>query len=126
MISLALSCKSKAPETSIEPSIPDAFYTFYDQFHQDSAFQMDHIIFPLSGEPAYDSLRSEDFVWEKKDWVMHRPFDDNNGTFDRQWYDVNSVIIEKISDSSGRFTMERRWAKMGGDWALIYYKEMGM
>ena len=98
---------------------------FYDRFHSDSAYQMEHIIFPLAGVPAYDSLRTEDWSWEKEQWVLHRTFDDRGGTFRRNWYNVNSVIIEKISDSSDRFTMERRWVKMGGEWQLIYYKEMG-
>ena len=122
----AFSCKNKGTEIkSVGESIPDDFYAFYDQFHSDSIYQMEHIIFPLEGIPAEEILRGGEWYWKKDDWVIHRPFD-SKGTFKQQWYSVNSIIIEKISDSSGRFTMERRWAKMGTEWNLIYYKEMGI
>ena len=126
LVITAFSCKNKGSETTAtEIAIPDDFYAFYDQFHSDSMYQMQHIIFPLDGIPAEENLRSGDWNWKKDDWVMHRPFD-SKGTFKQQWYSINSIIIEKISDSSGRFTMERRWARMGEEWNLIFYKEMGI
>ncbi|NNF36669.1 MAG: hypothetical protein HKN68_21385 [Saprospiraceae bacterium] len=121
----AFSCKNKSNPEVEGVTIPEDFYPFYDRFHNDSLYQMDHIIFPLTGEPAEETLKGQEWTWPKEDWVMHKPFDDK-GTFKRDWYAINSVIVEKISDSSGRFTMERRWAKMGGEWNLIYYKEMGI
>ena len=125
MMVLAFSCKNTKDHSDQEIVIPDDFVSFYDRFHKDSLFQIDHIIFPLAGVPAYDSLRSNDWTWKLEDWTMHRPFDDKGGVFKRNWYNVNSVIIEKIVDSSGRFSMERRWVKMGQEWTMIYYKEMG-
>ena len=122
----ALTCKKRAEIRNPEPQIPEEFFGFYDQFHQDSVFQLEHILFPLSGIPAEDSLKSDTFTWTRDAWVMHKPFDNLGGTFKQSWYNVNSVIIEKITDGSGRFTMERRWAKMGEEWLMIYYKEMGM
>ena len=121
----AFSCKNKSETLEEEIAIPEDFYSFYDRFHTDSLFQMDHILFPLAGVPAEVELRNEDWTWNRESWMMHHTFDDK-GTFNRNWYAINSVIIEKISDSSGRFTMERRWTKMGSEWTLIYYKEMGM
>jgi hypothetical protein len=122
---VAFSCKNKGNPAEEVSTIPDDFYPFYDRFHSDSLFQMDHIIFPLTGEPAEEALKGHEWTWGREDWVMHHTFDDK-GTFKRDWYAINSVIIEKISDSSGRFTMERRWAKIGDEWSLIYYKEMGI
>ena len=124
LIIAAFSCKNKSDAVQEQVSIPEDFYAFYDQFHNDSTFQMEHIIFPLQGLPAEDSLKSSDWRWNKSSWVIHKPFDPK-GTFKRDWYSINSIIIERISDSSGRFTMERRWAKMGSEWNLIFYKEMG-
>lgn len=127
MFGLVLSCKNKSPDQAVvqEITIPEDFNDFYDRFHSDSIYQMQHIIFPLEGIPAEDSLRSEQFRWTVEDWRLHRPFDDMGGTFTRSLYDINSVIIEKISDQSGAYTMERRWVKMGEEWTMIYYKEMG-
>ncbi len=121
----AFSCKNNPAPKALEVSIPDDFFPFYDMFHSDSTFQMEHIIFPLDGIPAEQGLRGPEWTWDRDEWVLHRPFDDK-GTFKRSWYAINSIIVEKISDSSGRFTMERRWARMGGEWNLIYYKEMGI
>lgn len=123
---LLVSCKRNREGQDNEVIIPEDFIAFYDRFHEDSLFQIEHIIFPLAGVPAYDSLRSDDWVWNQEDWKMHHSFDEGSGAFKRDWYNVNSVVIEKIKDSSGRFTMERRWAKMGKEWTLIYYKEMGI
>jgi hypothetical protein len=46
-------CKPKATVTENEPSeeavpdtLPDDFVEFYDKFHTDSAYQLEHIIFP--------------------------------------------------------------------------------
>ncbi len=121
------SCRNKTPDKDQgrEVSIPMDFYDFYEKFHVDSLYQMQHILFPLEGIPATDSLRNDRFRWTAEEWRLHRPFDDMGGTFSRSLYDINSVIIEKISDQSGAYTMERRWVKMGEDWTMIYYKEMG-
>ena len=90
-----ISCKDKKEITGNDLQIPEDFREFYDQFHKDSVYQVNHIIFPLSGLPAEDSLKSDSFTWNKVDWIMHKPFDDLGGTFKREWYNVNSVIIEK-------------------------------
>lgn len=124
---LLLSCKDNKPSVTekIADEIPEEFYEFYNKFSSDSAYQMQHIIFPLDGKSAEDSLRNQAYLWQKDTWTIHQPFDDMGGTFSQSWYNVNSVIIEKINDNSGQFTMERRWAQLGGEWHLIYYKEMG-
>ena len=122
---LVLSCKNKTPDQGQEINIPSDFYDFYKKFHNDSLYQLAHIIFPLEGIPAEDSLKNDQFRWTKEKWRLHRPFDDMGGTYKRSLYDINSVIIEKISDQSGSYTMERRWVKMGNEWTMIYYKEMG-
>lgn len=127
LIFSSLACKDKKTGTPeyIHQEIPQDFIEFYDQFCKDSLYQMDHIIFPLDGKSAEDSLLNKPYTWHKEQWKIHGPYDDMGGTFTQRWYNVNSVVIDKISDSSGQFTMERRWAKIGSEWHLIYYKEMG-
>lgn len=100
-------------------ALPPDFKTFYDHFHSDSAFQVAHIIFPLSGNVGSEPIRALD------DWILHKPFDSKSGTFQREFEIINGIIIERIQDRSGSFRMSRRFAKVAdGQWHLIYYAPM--
>jgi hypothetical protein len=107
----------------------EEFKTFLDSFSQDSVFQMSHIAFPLEGMPApKDSadVINPDFRWTADSWVLHKPYDDYNGTFSRELIDLaGGIVIERVSDASGLYSMERRFAKLSDGWNLIYYREMG-
>lgn len=98
--------------------------TFYNRFHQDSAFQMDHILFPLEGLPSYaDSsmLQAREFRWTRDNWKLQRGFDVTSG-FEREFTPVTErIIVERMVHESGDFAMERRWAFLKEDWYLIYY-----
>lgn len=107
------------------------FLEFYDRFGKDSVFQMDHITFPLEGERRLEDstdVVSPDFRWQREDWILHKPYDDMNETFLRSWADIaGAIVVERIADNSGQYTMERRFAKLSnGEWHLIYYVEMGI
>lgn len=132
------SCKEKmeqaaneeTPENIVEEkeALPDDFMAFYDQFGADSVFQMEHIVFPLDGEKAL----SESGVagihltkWQKEDWKMQRTFNDMDGTFQREFISFHGIVSEAIQDKSGEFSMLRRFSKIGDQWMLIFYQEMG-
>lgn len=129
------SCKSKGDsepietETAVPPFENEEFVTFYNTFSSDSIFQMEHITFPLEGtRPQEDStdVVPDDFRWTQDNWKLHRPFDDGNKTFVRQFENgPGNIIIEYIADKSGQYTMERRFAKLSAGWHLIYYRKMG-
>lgn len=108
-------------------TLPGDFVTFYDRFHQDSAFQMDHIMFPLEGLPNSsgdnDTLTSDRFFWQKANWKLHKPFTDPGQHF-TQWYEVpNDRIIEHWIQMNGtNLYMKRRFAKLEDGWYLIYYQ----
>ena len=129
------SCKSKGDsepvetETAPHPSQNEEFVTFYNKFSSDSIFQMEHITFPLEGtRPQQDSLDivPPDFRWTPENWKLHRPFDDGNKSFVRTFeYGPGNIVMEYISDKSGQYTMERRFAKLSAGWHLIYYRKMG-
>lgn len=121
-----ISCKQNQEEAKTE--IPADFVEFYELFHTDTIYQVDHIQFPLEGMPALtpgSDLEGFKFWWERIGWKMHKPFNDNGGTFHRNFSNFAGIITESISDDSGQFTMERRFTKMDGEWTLIWYKEMG-
>lgn len=132
-ILIAISCKPKSvPETEpimqVEEPISEAFWTFYETFHTDSIFQIEHTQWPLQGLPSSEDQLpiSGSFTWQKEDWVTHHLFDDMNGTFEQKFTKMGHLILEKISDKSGTFQMEKRYANLGDGWMLIYYAGMRM
>ncbi len=105
--------------------LPDDFKAFYQKFHSDSIYQMEHIVFPLEGLPdKADSttLASGNFKWNREDWRMQRAVDFDLSDYTRKIVPVNEVmVVEYIVHKNGQFGMERRFAKFGDEWNLIYY-----
>jgi hypothetical protein len=128
------SCNTKGPATQTqqeaEPTVdtlPGDFLAFYDRFHEDSAYQMDHIIFPLEGLPGSigegDTLSTSRYFWQKSEWKKHNHFTDPGQNFE-QWYEIlNEQIIEHWIKTKGtNMHMKRRFAKLDDGWYLIYYQ----
>jgi hypothetical protein len=123
--------QKNAPEVSTEQTVidtlPKDFVAFFNQFHEDSAYQLAHIIFPLEGLPAStgtgDTLPTERYYWQKKDWIKHNRFTDPGGNFDHWYLVVNERIIEHWIQLKGtNLHMKRRFAKLDDGWYLIYYQ----
>ena len=124
-----ISCKGGNTPTEEELQLPDDFLTFFEKFHMDSAFQMERVIFPLEGVPSGLSedqmVLLENFKWTKEMWVMHKPFRDEDNHFNRHFEIMSDgLIVERISVKGGNYGMERRFAKLGEEWYLIYYSGM--
>lgn len=123
-VSLLLSCKSKTADPEMR-ELPEDFYSFYIQFHADSTFQMQHISFPLEGTRKAGEGGKVDlmmpYFWQREEWILHKAFNDFNGSFKREFYQIGPVIIEKIADQNEFFKMERRFAKFDKEWQLIFY-----
>lgn len=104
------------------------FMKFYMQFHNDSTYQVEHILFPLDGlPPNADSvtIAQKNFKWTKEDWQIHHPFNNANEAFRQEYLSVdNNTVIEYIIDNSTGFGMERRFSNLGDEWYLIYYEAM--
>jgi len=133
LIIFCISCKSEAPvelvedsqEVVLEPS--DEFLTFYDRFHADTVFQLDHIVFPLQGKPATGMFEGEvkEFKWTREGWTVHKAFKEDDDTFDRQFVvHAPELITEVIYSATYGFYMERRFAKLSDGWNLIYFADM--
>ena len=118
-------CKPSKPDAAIEEvKLPEDFAAFYNNFHTDSTYQINHITFPLEGVQNANEGKIDILLpikWEREDWVLHKAFNDHNGTFTRTYELAGPIIIEKISDANNFFAMERRFAKLSGEWHLIYY-----
>jgi len=114
-------------EQVVATSDGNGFEAFYERFHRDSLFQMSHITFPLEGVPRLDSLGRypEGFRWQEEDWLLHRPFDITDTSFVQNFIPLTEgMIVEEIRDVNGLFSMQRRFARIGEEWQLIYYASM--
>ncbi len=108
-----------------DDSAADDFETFYQKFHSDSAYQMEHIVFPLPGLPAeVDSttLKAGAFKWQKENWKLHKDLGDNP-EFKQEFVALtDDIIIERLSHKRmENVGITRRFSKIGGEWHLIYY-----
>ena len=127
---VAFSCRNQSdrgPEAALPAEFQD-FADFYERFHQDSAYQMEHIIFPLEGLPREaDSITiaSGAFRWQKEDWRMQRGFNLQSSSFEQDLIPISEgLIIEKITHKEGDLGMQRRFARLGEEWYLIYYADL--
>lgn len=129
-----LSCKGKQAQSEIdneqyqEVALSTEFRSFYDQFLNDSSFQMQSIDFPLNGLPNLSEVEDyENFKWQEEDWIIHKPLIDPNGEFlvETETLGAN-LVIETIAHKSGSFKMVRRFAKTSDGWKLIYFQDLNM
>jgi len=114
-------------DTANEVKTIDNFDTFYEKFHTDSAYQMDHIQFPLAGSSSAKFSQERDFKWYKEDWNIHQAFPENTGFRSTFTKVSDDFIIETILLNEGAYGMERRFSKFGSDgWFLIYYSDLSL
>ncbi len=107
--------------------LPTGFRKFYENFHRDSIFQLNHIRFPLEGIPEKETEETDisGFYWKKENWKMHRPFNAMDGSFIRDFQPLGEdIVIEKIRHAEASYGMQRRFSRDGDEWYLIYYAAM--
>ena len=113
------------PPANADDELPEGFSAFYQQFHLDSAFQMEHIVFPLEGIPDnsdQETIQAGTFHWQKDSWHIMRPVDYQMSEYQRDFLPLtNEMVMERIIHKGGDFGMVRRFAIISGDWHLIYY-----
>jgi hypothetical protein len=116
--------------SSTAANLPEAFNTFYEKFHQDSLFQINHVIWPLKGEKGVQTDTStteiQAYSWTPETWIMHHPIDYSNNDYVREVSMMGDfMVIEIVKTKLYGYGIERRFAKQAdGDWALIYYSDM--
>lgn len=118
------SSNSVEKEHSMAQPAP-SFKTFYNKFHSDSIYQMNHIQFPLQGLPnRLDSitLAENDFYWQKEDWELLHDFDEAEMGYTKFVTAISPEMVEeRIIENTGEHAMVRRFVKIGSEWYLIYY-----
>ncbi|MBK9108664.1 MAG: DUF4348 domain-containing protein [Saprospiraceae bacterium] len=115
--------KKKAPVENTISGLPEDFTAFYEQFHKDSLFQMQHIDFPLKGLPDGadpEEKNFDDFYYTSDNWVMHKTF--NPQLFNSEFLILADILIEeRITEKKYQLMIIRRFAKGSQGWRLIYY-----
>ena len=105
--------------------LPAGFADFYERFHADSAFQIAHVSFPLAGRVIADTTAggAREGFHEADDWRIHRPLT-LGSDFARELEVVDEgLVFETIRTRVGNYRIERRFARLGEEWNLIYYRE---
>ncbi|MBK7360356.1 MAG: hypothetical protein IPI45_00235 [Saprospiraceae bacterium] len=114
--------QSIAGQTQFE-QLPESFRTFYIKFHEDSLFQMEHIVFPLEGLPDHadpEDVQVNPFYYTADQWIIHKLFDSKSNTI--VYLELGGIIIEeRITEMKYGLTIIRRFANSSSGWRLIYY-----
>jgi hypothetical protein len=120
-----VACTSDESAATVVTSPGEDFEQFYTRFHADAAFQLERIQFPLQGVSSNPTEHGPDFRWQADEWQIHRPFVEASG-FTSQFTRVgDDLVIERITDASGRYGLERRFARLDGEsWLLIFYADL--
>lgn len=108
-------------------SLPKDFNDFYLRFHEDSAYQMAHINWPLEGLPnaksPEDTIPPEYFFWQKATWKKHNHFTDPGNNF-QQWFEMKGdrIVEHWVLMKGTNMYIVRRFAKLDNGWHLIFYQ----
>lgn len=130
------SCNNKQVEVQTEPvedltdnqSEDDGFGEFYVKFHRDSAYQMEHITFPLQGLPMMaDSnlIENGTFFYKKPGWKILKEVNWDTATnFVRTLEPTGLGIVNEFICTHDHFCISRRFAKLHDGWYLVYYADL--
>ena len=114
---------AKTGDAALDP----AFERFYERFHADSAYQLAHVTFPLEGNVLTNAAgERRDVGWAAEDWVLHRPLDVSEGYVREVDASDPELVVERIKTAAGQYVIERRFARLGAEWYLIYYRVAGV
>ena len=122
-LTLVSSCTDVSQD---EESKADDFEAFYERFHENEAYQLGHILFPLQGVSSQPEDNTPQFRWQKEDWQMHQIFDETKTGFRSSFTRIgDNLVIESIVHKQGTYGMERRFSKLDGqEWFLIYFADL--
>ncbi|MEY4904094.1 MAG: hypothetical protein RLZZ292_1909 [Bacteroidota bacterium] len=126
-----LACKKKETNTTNNApqtvNLPTDFEAFYEKFHTDSLYQLQHISFPLKGVPmGADSMSlANGYYFQPEYWVLQHKVDFSDGKYTRDFQLLGeNIVTETIMQTDEPYGMQRRFAKLGNEWSLIYYVAM--
>ena len=95
---------------------------FYELFHGDSAFQVEHVAWPLDGNIRVNDGASVRRTLDAGGWELHQPLDLGDTYLRELDLSDPEMVVERIKTTNGAYLIERRFAKLGSTWMLIYYR----
>ncbi len=107
--------------------LPERFNEFYQKFHSDSTFQIQSIIFPLDGKPENvdENYVEGSFKWNATNWEIHKKIDNKDNQMKHTFITLNEhFVTEKVVYKQTGYGIERRFAKVGNRWMLVYYQAL--
>lgn len=135
LLSSLVACRERSapppPTLPTADEVPADFRTFYERFHADSLFQVQHISWPLPGQTTEETsegeLKRKPTYWERENWHFQRAVDFSAGEFKQQLHTVEGqYVVERISYAAApNYALERRFMRRSdGEWELVYYADM--
>lgn len=116
--------KNKSASDDSLQGLPEGFSEFYQKFHEDSIYQLDHILFPFQSRKYETKDMYTTHTWQREDWKIHKALDKNQEGFEREYTVVDSqYLTEIIYLKAGGFGLERRFAYLDTAWYLVMYNE---
>mgnify|MGYP007113032851 CR=1 FL=1 len=111
------SAKSKAAHS--KKNIED-FDRFYDKFHQDGAFQMSRLKFPLQG---HDGVGNK---WTKTNWTLMkgRIYEVDKSQYKVEYKKTDKSFFQKVWIENSGFNSECRFELIDNKWYLVYALEI--
>lgn len=120
---LSISACKQEKASSQTNGMPVDFMNFYERFHQDSIYQIEHISFPLEGVPGMSMGKDidENFHFKLENWKMHRAFEDSLIIYHSLEQVSDHIVEEEIGLDANGLMIYRRFTKAGSEWFLSYY-----
>lgn len=127
LLVLLVACKPGTPAVTsenppeIQDTLPADFIEFYQRFHSDSAYQMQHIVFPVEGRFTGSAGQDSTVYRAPGEWKIHRAMSPNEDWQIDFVIPAEGIVTEIIYARDRSFWMERRFAKSSSEWFLIYF-----
>lgn len=96
------------------------FDRFYDKFHQDGAFQMSRLKFPLQG---HDGVGNK---WTKTNWTLMkgRIYEVDKSQYKVEYKKTDKSFFQKVWIENSGFNSECRFELIDTKWYLVYALEI--
>ena len=123
-----ISCKDIGTTYSQQEdtTLPRDFIEFYKHFHQDSTYQISHIVFPLTSIVEDSSGLDSTVTWTSANWQIHRQLVPDDLWAVDFTMPFKGTVVEFVHARQGPFWIERRFARMDTTWRMIYYQGLRM
>ena len=118
-------CKTREKSHNTNNTRVENFDQFYDQFHDDSTFQVSRINFPLKGGIVDgEGTRS----WTKANWHLMKVkiYDVDTAIYNVEYKKLERSFTEKFWIEDSGFSSEYRFELIKRKWFLVYAMESNL